>query len=590
MPFKRMTIAGTAIGAVILSTVPFPVTYAEAAPDVATLPATAITSTSATLHGHQQQTLSDQVSAWFEYGTGPTPTFSAGSQTIYGAASKNSDFDFTLTGLTPGTTYQYRAVAQNFAGNGYGSLVSFTTAGTPPPPPPQPILSVSPQSFAFAAQVGTDPLAQTLTITNAGGGTMNWTVSDDAPWLNLSPASGVNSGTVIVTVISSSLAVGTFTGAITVVAGTAAGSPQLIPATLTVTATAPPPPPPPPSSGGGTSGGGGGFQAPTQPPAAATKPATDITGTGATIHGVVNPNGAFANSWFEWGPTTAVADMLFLPAIEPGTVITSYARTLTGLTPATTYYFRIAAQNLWTAYGDTLSFTTAGKPSTTTVPVPDIGSSQATSAVASSPVPTPVPPAPAPIPQPVPQTGGGTGQLLPDSLVLEPSADPSAPRAGTAFTYRLIYRNTDLTRLITDAAAALSIPKNITFESVNKPRVAGRDSEFVFDLGALPPGGEDTLIITARVIAQAHSDDPIVIGATVDYLDIFKRPHSVSTYLGLAVGIGGFFAALFTLFGSPLNWLLILLLLLILALIIYYLYRKELRKENAPIAKRERFA
>jgi hypothetical protein len=112
-----------------------------------------------------------------------------------------------------------------------------------PPAPPQPVspaISLSPLSLAFSAQQGgASPAAQTLSISNAGGGTLSWSASDNAGWLTLSPASGAGNGTVNATVALGSLNAGTYTAAITVSATGAA--PVTVPVTFTVTAAPVPP-------------------------------------------------------------------------------------------------------------------------------------------------------------------------------------------------------------------------------------------------------------------------------------------------------------------------------------------------------------
>jgi immune inhibitor A len=56
---------------------------------------------------------------------------------------------------------------------------------------PQPEISRSPANMTFTAvEGGGDPADQTLELSNGGGGTLGWTVSDDAEWLSLSPTSG----------------------------------------------------------------------------------------------------------------------------------------------------------------------------------------------------------------------------------------------------------------------------------------------------------------------------------------------------------------------------------------------------------------
>ena len=54
-----------------------------------------------------------------------------------------------------------------------------------------PTIGVSPTSLSFTATVGgSNPANQTLSITNTGSGTLNWTASDNATWLTLAPTSG----------------------------------------------------------------------------------------------------------------------------------------------------------------------------------------------------------------------------------------------------------------------------------------------------------------------------------------------------------------------------------------------------------------
>jgi hypothetical protein len=123
--------------------------------------------------------------------------------------------------------------------NGSPANVPVTFTVDPPPSPPS--LAVTPSSLTFSAtQGGASPAAKTLTVSNAGGGTLNWTASDDVLWLDESPTSGTNGGTVTVTPNTSGLSAGTYTATVTIDGGAVSGSPKTIAVTLTV---APPPPP-----------------------------------------------------------------------------------------------------------------------------------------------------------------------------------------------------------------------------------------------------------------------------------------------------------------------------------------------------------
>jgi hypothetical protein len=85
-----------------------------------------------------------------------------------------------------------------------------------------------------AVAAGNTPDSQSFTIENSGTGTMNWSVSDNAVWLGLSPASGTDAGVVTVTVNISGLSAGEYKGTITVTSPEASNSPQTIAVELNV--------------------------------------------------------------------------------------------------------------------------------------------------------------------------------------------------------------------------------------------------------------------------------------------------------------------------------------------------------------------
>ena len=112
------------------------------------------------------------------------------------------------------------------------STVSVSASG-------QPALSCSPASFSFsAAKNGANPSSQSLNIWNSDEGTLSWTVSDGANWLNLSPTAGSSTGEMDTVTVSASISgkdAGIYNAVITVSASGAANAPQNIPVTLTIT-------------------------------------------------------------------------------------------------------------------------------------------------------------------------------------------------------------------------------------------------------------------------------------------------------------------------------------------------------------------
>ena len=78
-------------------------------------------------------------------------------------------------------------------------------------------------------------------MSNAGGGTLSFTDTDDASWLTVTPASGSAPATLSAAVNVAGLAQGTYTATVTVTSAGTSGSPKLIPVTLTVGPPAPAP-------------------------------------------------------------------------------------------------------------------------------------------------------------------------------------------------------------------------------------------------------------------------------------------------------------------------------------------------------------
>ena len=88
-------------------------------------------------------------------------------------------------------------------------------------------LNKSQLTFNFCAS-GPPPSSQSFTISNAGSGTLNWTVSDNMGWLTCTPTSGTDSGTITVSIDNTGLAAGPYATTITVSSSNASNSPQYI--------------------------------------------------------------------------------------------------------------------------------------------------------------------------------------------------------------------------------------------------------------------------------------------------------------------------------------------------------------------------
>ena len=117
--------------------------------------------------------------------------------------------------------------------------VSLTVTKEPPPE-----IAVTPRSLSFSAQAGgASPPPQNITIRNSGQSTLNYTISDDAGWLEVNPASGTSAGENkihAVSVASGGLAEGNYNATITVSDPNATNNPQNVTVSLTVSKQPPP--------------------------------------------------------------------------------------------------------------------------------------------------------------------------------------------------------------------------------------------------------------------------------------------------------------------------------------------------------------
>jgi hypothetical protein len=136
----------------------------------------------------------------------------------------------TLTAATAGLTVGTQTATITLSAPGATTVtvpVSFTVTAAP-------TINLSPSSLSYAATQGAaNPINQNISLTNSGG-TLNWTISDDAPWLAVSPASGSGSSTLTTSVNTAGLTAGTYNGTLTVSAVGAAS--KTVAVTLTVSA------------------------------------------------------------------------------------------------------------------------------------------------------------------------------------------------------------------------------------------------------------------------------------------------------------------------------------------------------------------
>ncbi len=178
------------------------------------------------------------------------------SQPLNLTTDDNSEIPFTLTkneawlvpSPTSGTVPRTINVGVSTVGLVAGTYTDVITVSSPDADnsprevvvilemePPPPTISVTPNQFFFNAVAGEpNPAAKILTITNSGGGTLNWSASSSESWLSLSPIFGTDSTDVSVSVDITGLPFGEYDDTIVVTDPLATNDPVLVPVHLSI--------------------------------------------------------------------------------------------------------------------------------------------------------------------------------------------------------------------------------------------------------------------------------------------------------------------------------------------------------------------
>ena len=170
-------------------------------------------------------------------GTLASYTFASAAWLSVSAVSGGFAVSVNPSGLSTGTYTSTISVSASGATNSPQTISVTMTVTAPTPVSPSIALSPTQASFAYTAG-GLTPVPRSISISNAGGGTLSWSASSNASWLTATP-SGTAPSTLTLSVNPAGLNPNTYNGAVAVTAAGASNSPQTISVTLTVSAPAP---------------------------------------------------------------------------------------------------------------------------------------------------------------------------------------------------------------------------------------------------------------------------------------------------------------------------------------------------------------
>ncbi len=141
----------------------------------------------------------------------PTKTEATAAYDLAGTATNGTALPYSTAALAPGQHSVTAAVDKT--GGGTDVVTStFTIGGAPTPS-----LSLTPATLTINGTLGGGPATGTTALA-ATSGSPTFTVTDNQPWLTVTPTSGSGAASLTLTADPGSLAVGTYTGTVTVTA------------------------------------------------------------------------------------------------------------------------------------------------------------------------------------------------------------------------------------------------------------------------------------------------------------------------------------------------------------------------------------
>jgi hypothetical protein len=302
-------------------------TPAPDAPAVASDAASPVTQTSATLNATVNPDGLEISECQLEYGTAAIDEASAPCSPAPGSGTSPVAVSAALTGLPPNTTYRFRISATNEGGTSKGSEQMFKTL--PYPPVAKTGVAPSPSTTSATLQGEVDPNGGEITVCKLEYGIAALNESS----VPCSPPPG--SGTVAV-----------------LVSGQATGLDANTVYHYRISAT---------NAGGTSVGDEQTFTTLPEAPSVTTGTASSITQTAATLNALVNPDGEQVTECkLEYGSNTSYGSSAPCGASPGGGhSVVAVSASITSLTAATTYHYRVLATNAQgTSEGRDETFTT----------------------------------------------------------------------------------------------------------------------------------------------------------------------------------------------------------------------------------------
>lgn len=263
-------------------------------------------------------------------------------------------------------------------------------------------------------------------------------------------------------------------------------------------------------------------------PTVTTLPVFNFNNTEANLDGYVNGNGCATTTWFEYG--NALYNLSFRTSeIARGSGAGNAMQYVSGLSPSTMYYYRLAARNCTgnTVYGQTQSFTTANTVTRRIVQSSTVITRQSNNTT-------------------IVNGSGGNTKMVRLSI---DNARTTMTR-GEQVMYTVIWENVSNV-VLNNLVLEVTMPKELKIMTTSRGDIDHSTNAVYLNIVRLDPQEEGQMFITANLSGNLQAGDPIVAraimafensllnGATDSAVEYDADNYIIGSNTGLAASIFG---------------------------------------------------
>ncbi len=263
-------------------------------------------------------------------------------------------------------------------------------------------------------------------------------------------------------------------------------------------------------------------------PTVTTLPVFNFNNTEANLDGYVNGNGCATNTWFEYG-NSAYSLSNRTNEIARGSGTGNAMQYISGLSPSTMYYYRLAARNCTgnVIYGQTQYFTTANTATRRIVQTSTVITRQSNNTTI------------------VNGTGGNTKMVR---LSID-NARTTMTR-GEQVMYTVLWENVSNV-VLNNLVLEVTMPKELKIMTTSRGDIDHSTNAVYLNIVRLDPQEEGQMFITANLNGNLQAGDPIVAraimafensllnGATDSAVEYDADNYIIGSNTGLAASIFG---------------------------------------------------